>query len=293
MRRLPVAVWVAVAAACALLTSAIYNEVETSRRQEAIVAGPAAPTETDASGVRFRGWSDRSRLAASETFCFWIVIENRSGAPMERLEFRELKAPGFVPAGRCWRASLPGLPLLPVCRPGESSAASAQGLPPRLDPNEAVGLTAELSPAAGQSGTRVITGVFSWQTSGGAQRQGAVEIGPIQVAHRPASPLAVTSTAIYTFFKDLGLPLVLVLLAYLFQQLQHEQARLEETRHFEREHREETRQFFLARATDNAVRYLLPLVGAATSLQEYGRRLRDEPASPNRRTPPAPPRSPP
>jgi hypothetical protein len=246
-----------VIAAVVLFVAHLYVLLDSAYRQQSIAAGPTSPTETETAGVRIRGWAERSKISPPEAFAFWLTVENRSGAPLQRLVLRELRAPGFVPAGACWNRA-----GLPQCQPADHVAIQPLGLPLNLGPGDVAGLTAELSPSGSELGS-VITGVFAWQAPDGAQKLGAVEIGPIQVVEQRVSFGTVMADAGYSFVKDLGLPLVVGFLAYYFQQTHQERAR-----------RDEIRRSFLERATDNAVHYLLPLVQAAQSLQSQAEKLR-------------------
>ncbi|HTG31783.1 MAG TPA: hypothetical protein VLB76_02540 [Thermoanaerobaculia bacterium] len=244
-----------------LLSLHVVNELVRSRHAEALASGPTPPITTEVDGVRLRGWADRSKVRPGDSFDLWIVIENRSGTNIASLGFREFRHPGFVEVGACWRDRRP------VCRPGD---AAAKGLPDRLENNQVTSLGAQLRPAGG-AGDWVVTGLTEWTKAGGGQAQGAVFIGPIQVSEPSPSGWLSSSEAVYTFFKDLGLSIVLALLAYAFQRLQQERSRAQDTYNL-----------FLTKATDNAIQYFLPIIGGANGLREQVRKLRAgaDPAEP-------------
>ncbi|MFL6231596.1 MAG: hypothetical protein ACJ76N_00515 [Thermoanaerobaculia bacterium] len=207
-------------------------------------------------GVRLRGWADRGKVRPNDSFDFWIVIENRSSTEIQGLRFHPFRHPGFVEAGTCWRKGQP------VCGPEKAKPGEAEpGLPDRLESNQAVSLRAQLKPA-GEAGDWVVTGPIEWTEPGKGQTQTAVSIGPIQVTES-SSGLLSGSEAVYTFFKDLGLSIVLALLAYAFQRLQQERSRTQDTRNL-----------FLTKATDNAAQYFLPIIGRTESLLDQVAKLR-------------------
>jgi hypothetical protein len=72
-----------------------------------------------------------------------------------------------------------------------------------------------------------------------------------------AEPPRRFSAAIYSVLKDLALPVLLGILAFGFQHSLQERARAQAVR-----------QALIPRATENVVRYLLPIVSAVSSLQK-------------------------
>jgi hypothetical protein len=236
-----------------LLYFRIQDQLVQSEQQAGLVAGPTTPAETERDGLKVRGVADPGKLRPAETLSFWIFLENRSDGPLKGLRLQDFHLPpGFAEDGPCWQDHRPR------CQAGDDSAARSPAPPWSLAKGQTVALEARVRVAArSRPGGRVITGVWTGQGEDGRQLQVPLAIGPIEVAPGPRPRWDDYEQAVYAFFKDLGLAVVLAVLPFVFQRIQQARAR-----------QEEARQFFLSRATDNAVRYLLPVSQLASQLRQ-------------------------
>ncbi|HEY2291257.1 MAG TPA: hypothetical protein VGM86_11200 [Thermoanaerobaculia bacterium] len=95
---------------------------------------------------------------------------------------------------------------------------------------------------------------LTWESEQKTQQQ-TISINPmeIEVVRPPVSRVAVVS---YSILKDLGIPLIVGILAYLFQQALQERSKIQAVRNA-----------LLPTATTNAVKYLLPVAGSIRNLK--------------------------
>lgn len=209
--------------------------------------GVSAPASSQAHSERgdlaLIGWADRSRLGSAGSLRLYLTVENHAKVTMERIRLLLLQAPGLEPVGNCWDKTR----SFPIC--GTHPGASGP-LPQQLGPGEAASLWADLR-ATGAPGARAATALvaFTRADTPAEQQILGLSVGPIEQA--AAEPLT-WARALLSFVKDLALPLMLALLAYAFQRLQQEQGRAQETFNLT-----------LPQAHENAVKHLLPVVGAA------------------------------
>ncbi|HEX3125980.1 MAG TPA: hypothetical protein VH394_01495 [Thermoanaerobaculia bacterium] len=220
-------IWIAGLVVLGLLTLDVH--VERARAEDqAGAAGPTPASVNRTNELRLRGWATRSRVATSGSVRIYFTIENRSDKRVDDIHLF-ITGQGFKPAG--WIH-------LGVFAPG---AATTQ----------AVDLKALSETSSG-----IITARADWRV-GKARSNTTLAIGPVEVRTEESLGLILSRT-ILSFFKDLALPIVLVLLAYAVQHLQQEKTSHEETFHA-----------MLPRAHENIVRFLLPIVSSANRFLRY------------------------
>jgi hypothetical protein len=237
--------WIATLLAAAVGIFGVYIWVGISdERSLSATATPQAHSERD--GLTLIGWADRSRLGSAGRLRLYLTIENHAKVAMERISLLHLDTPGLEPDGTCWDPAR----KLPSC--GTHPGATGP-LPQQLGPGEAASLWTDLR-ATGVAGARAATALFTaWRADKPAEQQIlGLSVGPIE--ETASRPLA-WARALLSFLKDLALPLMLALVAYAFQRLEQERARVHETFNL-----------ILPRAHENAVKHLLPVVGATDQL---------------------------
>jgi hypothetical protein len=217
-----------------------------STEEAVALASATSPASKKIGSVELRAWAARALIRSGDTFEFWILVNNASASPITDLRFIDLDAPGFVPIGNCWIGGVPG------CRPGAPSSGQAAGLETPL-PAGAIGMAfAELkSSAKPDQEPAPITATVAWKLKGKTETL-SVPIQPVTVAPHAFHWVIV----VYSLLKDLGLPLLLGVLAYLFQQILQERSRAESAH-----------STILPTATTNAIRYLLPAAAAIRNLR--------------------------
>jgi hypothetical protein len=119
--------------------------------------------------------------------------------------------------------------------------------------------------ARDEPGQSSVAAVIGWTDATGARHRVPVTIGPVTIENE----LGTLSKAAQNFFKDLGLPLVLVWLGYRIRKI-------EETREATRKKADErtarvreTWTQMLPKMHENAEKYYMPLMGRAAYLGDY------------------------
>ncbi|MFN8096450.1 MAG: hypothetical protein U0599_30270 [Vicinamibacteria bacterium] len=215
-----------------------WQDAQPSRR-------PAAATpvvEVEADQLRVRAWFDRSHVTVGEQAAVWVVLENRSARDVAEIRFLRFLTPGFAPEVACWRDG-------PACPPGASAALA---FPRTLKAGSLLPLQAVV-----RANRAVAAGSFDGAIAAvvdGKETVLVLSVGPATVS-APPTLAAVVPEALYGFFKDVGLTLMLGVLALLFQAYQQRRAQVQETW-----------SVVFPRAHETAVKYLLPIVGAASGL---------------------------
>jgi hypothetical protein len=269
----------AVALLVLLLAARIWNDFA-RRRAEAGATGDLR-AETSEDHVRVRGLLDRDRVDAGGDSVLWITIENRGDDDLTAPSIVAVDAPGFAPVGTCWQGSCPGPSCLPGCPAGRQAP---EPLPAALKPGQVSVRWARLQAVAAHDENRVLTLSLAWNRHGdraspGDQHVAWVHLGPVEL--RAARSVLVTLLgSFYDFFKDLGLPITLILVTYLFQRLHRDREEDFQETQKRRDQVHETWQTLLPRAHENAVRYLMPMSvmarQAARQIASYRRDPSDE-----------------
>ena len=224
----------------------LYQGPHSTEEAVSLASATSPVSQGEAGGVELRAWAGRASIRSGDTFEFWILVKNASTLPLTGLRLIDLDSPGFVPVGNCWTAGVPG------CRPGVPSSGQPAGLETVLSPG-AVGMAFAELKSSGSPGKhpRPITVSVTWSLRGKSEQQ-SIKIQPAEVA--PHAPHWVV--VVYSFLKDFGLPLLLGVLAYLFQQILQERSRVQSAH-----------STILPTATTNAVKYLLPVAAAIRNLR--------------------------
>jgi hypothetical protein len=216
-----------------------------SEEEAVSLAGATLPVTLPYGDVEITAWASREVIRAGDTFEVWLLVKNVSGLPLSELAIKFFASPGFVPVGTCWRGGVPG------CRPGMPAANQPVGLEATLAPDQTGMVFAELKSAGSTKGQ--IKASIAW-VAGGKPREELAAIDPVRVLPRVRGWV----TALYSLLKDLGLPLLVGVLAFIFQRSLQERSRVQTVRNA-----------LLPTATANAVNYLLPVVSAIAALRRF------------------------
>lgn len=250
-----------------LVAAKLFTDLS-GRGDEGDLDGGTAQSSIRSGELEVTGWANERRVHRDDTITFWLSAVNRGTAEVASLRLAALDAPGFETFGDCW---WPAGCQLPACTPQCGLEASPgvrdPAAPVVLQPGEGIDYRAELRAVAVEGGES-LSAVFEWTADSNRERV-VLFIGPFRRA-RETDTLHELAGSFYEFFKDLGLPIALGLLAYLFQRLQAVRAR-----------RDQTYDSMLPRAHENAVRYLIPMtvmagmidraVGAAERAEAAGK----------------------
>ena len=234
----------------------LYQGPRSMEDAVSLASATSPVSQVGASGIEVRAWAGRALIRSGDNFEFWILIKNTSKLPLANLRILEVDSPGFVPFGNCWIGGVPG------CRPGVPSANQPAGLETSLTPGTVGMAFAELKSFGLRGGTpRPLTARIAW-TRNQKEESLRIQIQPVEVA--PHAPQWVV--AVYSLLKDFGLPLLLGILAYFFQQIQQERSRAHEAH-----------SAILPTATTNATNYMLPAAAASRNM----RNMIEEAGQPN------------
>lgn len=240
-----------------------YQE-DTAGPRTAIASVPAAGRDKDAREVWVDGWVDDSRIRQGGTVLFWISIRNRTDKPLNDVSVIVFRSPNFeVPEEEfpCWEPNPPiRSEFVPVC----SDPLTRTPLEKTIVAGGVETIQGHLR-ARHEPGQSSISAVIAWRDDAGARHRAAVTIGPITVENE----LGTLSKAVQNFFKDLGLPLVLVWLGYRVRKIEE---RREEGRKRADERTAQVRQTWtqmLPKMHDNAEKYYMPLMGRAGYVSAY------------------------
>jgi hypothetical protein len=180
-------------------------------------ARAAGPAEQVPAGLSVTAVVDRDRIAAGESFAFWVTFENRTGAALTGLRFVGLSVPvGLARTGKCWSGDLPNCAL---------GASAGSGLPSTISAGGAATVSAELQ-ADSRPGRHVAVAVYRWQAADGTERRGAVVIGPVEVIPSPWQKL---KEDWLSALKDLVLPLALVFVGWRLKTIELRRAETQQT----------------------------------------------------------------
>ena len=111
---------------------------------EDVLAKTTAPSLPQAlggtTGVVSAAWVDEGEVASADVLRIWILVENRTAALANNLQFLAFHTPGYRKTGICWRRGVPVLPS-ETCGGGRPSP---RGLAKSLGPGESTIVYAEL-----------------------------------------------------------------------------------------------------------------------------------------------------
>lgn len=184
------------------------------------------------------GVADRTNLRSGARLRLWVAFENRSSSPVHELRFSDEVPAGFKVGSdaTCWAADLGCIDGSPVATPLD------------LLEGEAVAVSFELVPS-GESGIFNLTRGFAWSDGDGKQHRGFVEFGAVTVTDR--------WSLLAGWFKDLALPIVLLLLGSVFGFLEKRRTEVQQTWHQ-----------MLPKSHENAELYYMPMSSSILRIRE-------------------------
>jgi hypothetical protein len=211
--------------------------------EEAVSSESAtSPVSRVAYGTEVKAWANRAVIRSGDSFEIWVLVKNLGSLPLTHLQIVGLDSRGFVPVGNCWVEGVPG------CRPGVPSSEQPAGLEATLQAGVTGMVYADLKRSGGLP--KPIVAHLAWNLGGRSQEQ-SVEV---RMDMAPRAPH--WAVVLYSVLKDFLLPVLLGILAYLFQHVLQDRSRMQAARNV-----------LLPTATTSAVQYLMPIVGAAGGLR--------------------------
>jgi len=255
-------------------------------RERARGARVSVSSSTDPSlgGLKLQGWLQQSRVYRGQTVRLRFIFENHSARKITGLRFVDLQAPGFEwPPS--WTAHIEG--------PARIRWTGSQ-LDPDLNPGETETIEADLKPTRDSYGVFSVTAFVGWDRAATAASPVAetvhvpIALGPVEITTPWREHLALFSNRTYRVGKDLTLPVLLALLAYLFQKRQQGLEAIDQRQrddrekrdHDQREQRERSQQIWnsqLPRLHEIAEKHYLPIVTTIRYLGDAWGRLPNSP----------------
>jgi hypothetical protein len=215
----------------------------------------ATVDERKANGLAIRAWLDAGRLDLEGNAQLHLLVHNHSGGDIGGLQIADLQTAGFVHPKE-WRIG---------SRKGDSATLLGT-----LKAGESRTIETRMQPA--ELGKFSIGALISWSCKGGtcgesAQESSAfVTLGPIVISTPLRDGLARFVRRVNVVAKDFALPLVLVVLVYVFQVFQNKRQEADNTARADREFRLQVWTSELPRLRDNANQYYLPFVSSMRAL---------------------------
>jgi len=187
--------------------------------EPAVGVSPGAAVATGRVVDVYAGLS-QSRVEVGKPVRFWLTIHNRTALPITNVSLEPAGLSGFQISTRCWRPAQGSKSCIPPEAPvrgASTSPASPDDLLVRsLAPCQTLSIWGEFSASEHQEKQTLFV-TLRWVSHDQHPSQYAVPLGAI--AADAASDKAKERWAfVVAFYKDLGIPLLLVLLAYLVKK---------------------------------------------------------------------------
>ncbi len=245
-------------------TAELLNDLE----EKSEIAGTVPSASPDSTGLIGRGWSEKLSVQAG-SFRVWLSLENRSEGDVSDARVVDFRAPGFRKTGDCWVQGVP------ACREGENSPSQESGI---IIPSGRIAtLWAALEPVS-SSGRFTLASRFRWRDSANRSHQDAVSIGPIQVTGLSGLWPVRLMKSVYTSLQSLALPIVALVLGWLFQRHSTKMAddikkrddRAASNRKLQEERKaqfHETWREMLSKNFEYSQKYYLPIMSALSDIE--------------------------
>jgi hypothetical protein len=187
-----------------------------SQREEGVPPrGPvvAVAPAAGSGDLRIDLWINANRIDLNESVPFTLTVQNPNAWKVTGVKIVRFSHDGFSePNDGCWQQGRP------ICTEAGPKLKGATEIP-ELGSLQIVGTL-----DATDSGRSVIGALLSWNSAAGP-RSKAVTSVPVTIER----PYAAISRATRLFMKDLGWPLALAILGYLFKKAEETQTRTRET----------------------------------------------------------------
>jgi hypothetical protein len=219
-------------------------------------------------GLVALAWVDKGGIESDGVLRLWILLENRTEAEVRNLRVLVFHTPGFEKVGSCW--SNPGPDGAPACRPGSGGAPARLGLPATLGREESVVRFASLKSKVWY-GYHGASGVVAWQDAAGKNWESAFALPAVQVSPVWGRALFGLSKSL-DVFKDLALPLALLVLGWYLQRRDKEREREREERDRSQAMLRETWSLMLPKLHGYAEKHYMPVAASAFGFRDALRR---------------------
>jgi hypothetical protein len=234
------------------------DEAVSPNAKTALAASSPALEHTD--DIRVDAWIDDNRVDDKGNIKFWINVQNPATHNLDDVTMT-LRVPGFKVSSASWV-------LTPSKRCDQAVTVAAQGA-----------ITCEGSLAAGEApGVFGLSAFVDWK-SVGAPRRKPISVSPIIIEHPGIRRTTILVRALHAFFKDLGISMTLVGLAFMVKWVEEERERKRQAASARDAQVQQTWTVMLPKAHANAEKYYMPIASSAlnfASLQKKGRGEADQ-----------------
>jgi hypothetical protein len=183
------------------------------------------------------GWLSSSSAATGEDVRFWITISNQTDAPIDKVHLEHFDTPGFKIARRCWTVTPEPQCGVPKDFPDPAPMADPDEIAVHLDKGQTRTIWGDLVADHSNSPQSVVA-VISWSTGSSGQSWSSASLG--QVAS--LTKFERRWMDLRDFVKDVGLPILLLLLSVGFGFYQHSRDSRAEDRAHKRSVKEQEQQ---------------------------------------------------
>ena len=234
------------------------DEAISPTAKTALAASSPALEHTD--DIRLDAWIDDNRVNDKGPVKFWINIQNPAAHPLTDVAVT-LRAPGFRVSSASW-----------VMKPPKGCDQNVT-----VPPQGAITCEGNLI-AGGAPGIYGLSSFVDWQALG-ARRRKPISVSPIIVEQPRIRNTTLVVRAVHSFFKDLGISITLVGLAFMIKWVEEERERKRQAVSARDSQVQQTWTVMLPKAHANAEKYYMPIASAAlnfASLQKKGYDKKDE-----------------
>ena len=228
--------------------------MESPTTKTALASASPAIDERD---IRLETWVDDNRVSENQEIAFWIATYPPANGYADEIRVLTFRSPGFVPVDpKCWSAT-----NTPIC------VEPVGPLPLGARPGGVTFIGKLRSTTiSGRYGLSIVVG---WFDDRGVLRRKAIQIEPLTIENTAERRKSAITDAIKSFFTDLGLPLVLAVLAYFLKKYEEERERSSKAAEEHGQQIQQTWTLMLPKMHQNAERHYMPISGDARSVHDY------------------------
>ncbi len=228
----------------------------------------------DSARVIVTGHLSGSSADIGDTLRFWLTIQNWSDSPIEGVRLDHLDTPGFEIYRRCWVQGAGRECGASGTSPDLAPASDPDRICARLEKGESRTVWGDLMAKRPNDAQNLIA-VVSWSAANKARSSSVALLG-----HAASLTWWVrTWTGLRGFLKDVGVPILLLVMSIFFGVWQ----RFHEVKQTERAQLTETWSKMLPESHTIAKKYYIPMCGAFEKAIEYATRYRADKTSPDAR----------
>src|SRR5882762_2087338 len=228
----------------------------------------AVPTLPAARDIELVAGLSQSSIEVGKPARFWLTVRNRSSQPVADVSIEPSGLSTFHISSRCWKPAQGVSSCIPASATNSGSASPGQTpsgpapdvIVPTLAHCQTLSVWGELIADTHQSKQTLFITV-RWLSADKHRSQYVVPLGTLE-AQDDLDKAKEVWAAIVGFYKDLAMPLLLVLLAYIFKQWDDGRERDRQKAESQRQQLLQTWNKMLPISHNDATKYYMPLASA-------------------------------